>query len=138
VAFTKDISKFYQCVEVDEAAYHVRRIIWNLRQEREDPTVFVTTRVNYGDRPAGCIAMAAVSETATGFGKGKEKAACFLKNRTYVDDAMGGANSVAAAKQGLQDMENILEHGVLCGFETELWREGKKGLSGRRCPSLGS
>ncbi len=28
VAFTKDISKFYQCVEADEAAQHVRRILW--------------------------------------------------------------------------------------------------------------
>jgi hypothetical protein len=27
VAFTKDISKFYQCVEADEAAQHVRRIL---------------------------------------------------------------------------------------------------------------
>jgi hypothetical protein len=28
VAFTKDFSKFYQCVEADEAAQHVRRILW--------------------------------------------------------------------------------------------------------------
>ncbi len=28
VAFTKDISNFYQCVEADEAAQHVKRILW--------------------------------------------------------------------------------------------------------------
>ncbi len=99
VAFTKDISKFYQCVEVDKVTQHVRRILWRFRREGEDPIIFVTTRVNYGDRPAGRIAIAAVRETATKFGKGREMAAWFLKNRTYMDDATGGADSMMAAKQ---------------------------------------
>ncbi len=46
----------------------------------KEPTIFVITRVNYGDRPAGCIAIAAVRETADCFGEGKETAAWFLKN----------------------------------------------------------
>jgi hypothetical protein len=33
VAFTKEISKFYQCVEADEAAQHVRRILWRFGRE---------------------------------------------------------------------------------------------------------
>jgi hypothetical protein len=28
VAFTKNISKFYQCIKADETAPHVRRILW--------------------------------------------------------------------------------------------------------------
>ncbi len=68
-------------------------------------------RVNYGDRPAGCIALAAVRETADRFGRGRETAVWFLKNRTYVDDATGGASSVEAARQVSQDMEDILENG---------------------------
>ncbi len=64
VAFTKDISKFYQCVEADEAAQHIRRILWRFGDRSKEPTIFMTTRVNYGDRPAGCIAIAAVRETA--------------------------------------------------------------------------
>jgi hypothetical protein len=69
VAFTKDISKFYQCVEADEAAQHVRRILWRFGDKIKEPTIFVTTRVNYGDRPAGCIAIAAVRETADRCGR---------------------------------------------------------------------
>ncbi len=111
MAFTKDISKFYQCVEADEAAQHVRRILWRFGDSSKEPTIFVTTRVNYGDRPAGCIAIAAVRETADRFGEGKETAAWFPKNRTYVDDASGGASSTEAAKQVSQDMEDILENG---------------------------
>jgi hypothetical protein len=111
VAFTKDISKFYQCVEADEAAQHVRRILWRFGDRAKEPTIFVTTRVNYGDRPAGCIAIAAVGETAARFGKGKETAAWFIRNRTYVDDATGGASSTEAARRLSQDMEDILENG---------------------------
>jgi hypothetical protein len=111
VAFTKDISKFYQCVEADEAAQHVRRILWRFGDKSKEPTIFVTTRVNYGDRPAGCIAIAAVRETADRFEKGREMAAWFLKNRTYVDDATGGANSAEASRRVSQDMEDILENG---------------------------
>jgi hypothetical protein len=111
VAFTKNISKFYQCVEADEAAQHVRRILWRFGDKSKEPTIFVTMRVNYGDRPAGCIAIAAVRETADRFGKGRETAAWFLKNRTYVDDATGGASSTEKARQVSQDMEDILENG---------------------------
>jgi hypothetical protein len=111
VAFTKDISKFYQCVEADEAAQHVRRILWRFGDKSKESTIFVTTRVNYGDRPAGCIAIAAVRETADRFGEGKETASWFLKNRTYVDDATGGASSTEKARQVSQDMEDILENG---------------------------
>jgi hypothetical protein len=111
VAFTKDISKFYQCVEADESAQHVRRILWRFGEGAREPTIFVTTRVNYGDWPAGCIAIAAVRETASRFGEGRGKAAWFLKNRTYVGDATGGASTLEAARQVSQDMEeDILEN----------------------------
>jgi hypothetical protein len=76
----------------------------------------------YGDRPAGCIATAAVRETADRFGEGRETAAWFLKNRTYVDDATGGASSMKKARQVSQDMEDILENGD-SGSRRRLCRE---------------
>ncbi len=111
MAFTKDISKLYQCVKTDESAQHVRRILWRFGEGAREPTIFVTTWVNNGDRPARCIAIAAVRETASRFGEGKEKAAWFLKNQTYVDDATGGASTLKAARQVSQDMKDILENG---------------------------
>jgi hypothetical protein len=118
VAFTKDISKFYQCKEAVEAAQHVRRIICRFGNGEVEPTIFVTTRVNYGDRLAGCIAIAVVRDTVEKFGEGREKAAWFLNNRTYVDDATGGAEDVEAAKQVSQDMEDIMENGGFWFKET--------------------
>ncbi len=123
VAFTKDISKFYQCVEADEAAQHERRILSRFGDRTKEPTIFMTTRVNYSDRPAGCIAIAAVRETADRFGKGRETAAWFLKNRTYMDDATRGANSLEAARQVSHDMEDILENGGFRFKETVMSRD---------------
>ncbi len=82
-----------------------------------------TTRVNYDNRPARCLALAAVRETAERFGGGKEEAAWFLKKRTYVDDATGGAGNLEVAKQLSQDMEDILENGGFRLKETVMARD---------------
>ncbi len=70
VAFTMDISRFYQRVEADDSAQHARRILWRFGKGKRDPTIFVTTGVNYGDWPAGCIAIAAVKKQPPGSAKG--------------------------------------------------------------------
>jgi hypothetical protein len=114
VAFTKDISKFYQCLEADEAGHHVRRILWRFGDVSIDAIIFVTTKVSYDDRPEGCMEIAAVRETAERFGKGREEAAWFLINRMFVDDAAGGANYKKNAMQVSADMENMISNG---GFQ---------------------
>jgi hypothetical protein len=43
------------------------------------------------------ITIATIRETATRFGERREKAAWFLKSRTYVDDATGGAQDKETA-----------------------------------------
>jgi hypothetical protein len=97
-----------------QAAQHVRRILWRLGDPEVDSFIFVTTRVNYGVRPTGCIAIAAVWETAERFGKGTEEAAWFLKNRTYEDDATGGSMTERNVMRVSADMDNILGNG---GFQ---------------------
>jgi hypothetical protein len=52
--------------------------VW--RHRGKVPEVFVTTRVIYGDRPAGCVAMAAIRETAQRIGAGREVTTWFLKS----------------------------------------------------------
>jgi hypothetical protein len=77
---------------------------------------FVTTRVNNGDRPAGCIAIASVRETAERFRKGRDEAAWFLKNQTYVDDTTGGVHDKENAIRVPADMNSIIENG---GFQSK-------------------
>jgi hypothetical protein len=111
----------------DEMAQHVRRILWRFSDNQKEPEMFVTTRVNYGDSPAGYMAIAAICETVEMFNKGKEEAAWFLKNRKYVDDAPGGAYDNENVQRILQEMESIIEHGGFCFRETImtviLWRK---------------
>jgi hypothetical protein len=67
-ALTKDLSKFYQRVDADPLAQHLRRVMWRGGDGSAEMKVYITTTVNFGDKPAGCIAIAAARETADRFG----------------------------------------------------------------------
>jgi hypothetical protein len=69
VAFMKDISKFYQCLEVEETAQHMR-ILLGFGTVQREPDVFETTKVNYGDQPADCIVIAPPRSSGGGGGVG--------------------------------------------------------------------
>ena len=43
------MSKFYQRVDADELAQHVRRVLWHGGKQDREPDVYVTTTVNFGD-----------------------------------------------------------------------------------------
>jgi hypothetical protein len=68
--------------------------MWRGGDEEAEMKVYITTTVNFGDKPAGCIAIATARETAERFGGGHPEAAWFLKYRTYVDDATAGADTM--------------------------------------------
>jgi hypothetical protein len=110
----KDVSKFYQRVNADPLAQHLRRVMWRGGDEEEDMKVYITATVNFGDKPAGCIAIAAARETADRFGGGHPEAAWFLKYRTYVDDATAGGNTMERLRELSTEMEAVAKEG---GFE---------------------
>ena len=109
-AITKDLSKFYNCVLADPVAQHTLRVIWRDGDLEAAPKVYCTTTVNFGDKPAGCLAIAAIKETADLFG-GDGKAAYFLKNRTYVDDCVAGSNSKSELEKISKELEEIVAKG---------------------------
>jgi hypothetical protein len=113
-ALTKDLSKFYQRVEADDLAQHMRRILWRDCDGSKDLRVYVTTTVNFGDGPAGCIAIAAMRETAERYGGDLPEAAWFLKYRTYVDDAVAGSDTRSGLKGLSADLETLAARG---GFQ---------------------
>ncbi len=104
-ALAKDLSKFYQKVEADELTQHMRRILWRDCDGSKEMRIYVTTTVNFGDRPAGCIAIAALRETAERYGADLPTAVWYLKYRTYVDDAVAGADT----QEGLIKLSSNLE-----------------------------
>jgi hypothetical protein len=122
-ALTKDLSKFSNCVLVDELAQHTRRIVWGDGDESEAPKVFVTTTVNFGDHPAGCIAMAAVRETVEMFGQDKLEAKWFLQKRTYVDDCMAGDNNNEKLLQISTWLDEVVKEGGFKFQDTHMSRD---------------
>ncbi len=78
-----------------------------------DMKVYITTTVNFSDKPAGCIVIAAERETVERFG-GHLEAAWFLKYRTYVDDATAGTDSMERLQALSEEKEVVAKQG---GFE---------------------
>jgi hypothetical protein len=93
-SLTKDLFKFYQRVEADGRAQHMRRVLWRDCDGARDMRIYVTTTVNFRDRPTGCIAIATMREMAERYGRDFPEASCFLKCRTYVDGAVALAKSL--------------------------------------------
>jgi hypothetical protein len=75
-ALTKDLSKFYQRVDANPVAQNLRRVMWRGGDTSAEMKVYITTTVNFGDKPAGCIAIAAVRETAAL--KGRVQRGCMV------------------------------------------------------------
>jgi hypothetical protein len=70
--------------------------------------------VNFGDCPAGCIAIAAMRETAERYRSDLPEASWFLKYRTYIDDAVAGAETLEKLKQLSAELETVAARG---GFQ---------------------
>ncbi len=113
-ALMKDLSKFYQRVDADPIAQNMRRVMWRGGDTSAEMKVYITTTVNFGDKPAGCIAIAAARETAAMDEGEFREAAWFLQNRTYVDDATAGADSMDRLEALSGEMEAVTKRG---GFE---------------------
>ena len=111
VGFVKDLSKFYQSVLASERDQHLRRVIWRDGDTDAVPKIYVTSTVNFGDKPAGCVALTAVRETADLYRNIDEDAADKLKRDNYCDDVASGAEDKDKAHQTSANMDKIVEKG---------------------------
>jgi hypothetical protein len=85
--------------------------MWRGGDASAEMKVYITTTVNFGDKPAGCIAIAAARETAERFGGKFPEAAWFLKFRTYVDDATAGEDTMTRLEELSSEMEAVARQG---------------------------
>jgi hypothetical protein len=79
-------------------AQNLWRVLWRGGDTTADMKVYITTTVNFGDNPPGCIAIAAARETPVWFGSEYLDAAWFLQYRMYMDDTTAGAYSMERLK----------------------------------------
>ena len=87
--------------------------------EEHPPDQYHLKKITFGDCPAGCTAISAMRMTSDKFGtENNVKAQKFVKENFYVDDGIGGAESVKAAKDLAHETEELLKPG---GFTFMKW-----------------
>ena len=111
VGFVKDVAKFYQSVEAVERDKHLRRVLWRFGKEEQEPQIYTTETINFGDKAAGAVAMTALRQTADLYRNVDGEAAEKLKRDAYVDDITSGADSKEDARRVSSNMEIIANHG---------------------------
>lgn len=104
---------------------HLHRFLW---RDAEDGEIeeYAITRVNIGDRPAGCIAQLAMRETAklSMLTHLKEERR-ILEEDSYVDDVLTSRNDLEKLDEDTKRVEEILKAG---GFFLKPWvRSGQSG-----------
>lgn len=118
VAIVKDISKFYQSVNVVERDQHLRRVLHRQGGHDGKPDVYKTTSVNFGDKIAGCISQCALRGTATTYKSMDEVAAIKIQEDTYVDDTISGDKDKKSAIKLSENMDAIAAKGGFIYKET--------------------
>ncbi|XP_052429387.1 uncharacterized protein LOC127970733 [Carassius gibelio] len=113
-----DIRKMYNSVWLEEREMHLHRFLWRDTPE-EEIEEYTITRVNIGDRPAGCIAQLAMRETAglAAFAHMKEERRV-LEEDSYVDDILTSENDQKSLVEIVKGIEEIPEAG---GFSLKEW-----------------
>ena len=113
IGLVLDIKKFYNSILSVERDQHLRRVLWS-PVVGEKPVTYLTTTVNFGDRPAGCVVITALRKTAEMFGEINPVASKMLIEDTYVDDVITGVES---KEEGLKIDKDIREIGEKGSFK---------------------
>jgi len=108
---------------IEEIEQHCHRFLWRKLEDRE-PDIYVITRVNMGDKPAGAIGTEALYLTADMARSTHPNVAQLIRTSTYVDDIVTSEESTEAAEKLIADTDNVLQ---IADFEVKSWTIGKDG-----------
>ncbi|XP_054601662.2 uncharacterized protein [Nothobranchius furzeri] len=131
-----DIRKMYNSVWLEEKELHLHRFLWR-DSENEEIGDYAITRVNIGDKPAGCIAQLAMRETANlpPFSHLQEERKV-LQFSSYVDDIFVSHNNPVRLREITANVKMILKAG---GFELKPWvysgQSGRSEYTGKQVKS---
>ncbi|XP_065224344.1 uncharacterized protein LOC135848372 [Planococcus citri] len=108
IAFSADIKMMYRCIGMNEDDCRFQSILW--RFDLDQPVeVFELTTVTYGTGPAAADSTACVNEVAdTEVPEDEPEVKEAIKEMTYMDDILSGAENVQAAIVKAQKIHNAL------------------------------
>ena len=118
VALNADISKMYREILLTPEDKDLHRFVW--RATPDEPIKdYRMTRVTFGVSASPYLAIRTLQQTADDHGEGYPNVTHHIKNSFYVDDFLGGANTVAEAISLYDNIRPILLQG---GFNLCKWR----------------
>ena len=118
VAIVGDISKMYHSIEITYIDQMTHRFLWRCLDKTRKPEVFVMNVVNFGDRPSGSIAMAALRKTAKMSMREFPEASKAIQNNSYMDDILVSVGDEQKAKMMRETCTEVLKRG---GFHVKDW-----------------
>lgn len=116
-AMTADISKMYRRIWVAPNHRTYQRIFWRANID-EDHQVFLLNTVTYGTVPASFLATGCLHRLADEKSTAHPGACSAIKQDFYMDDYLGGAESLHDAIKLRDEIIEVLRKG---GFELRKW-----------------
>ena len=107
VAISGDVTKMYREVLLHPDDRSLHRFIWRT-DTTSDWKEYQMNRVTFGVAASPYLAVKTLQQTAQGFGSKMTGAKWHIENSFYVDDLMGGANTVEEATTLYNDLRSIL------------------------------
>ncbi|XP_055623510.1 uncharacterized protein LOC129766935 [Toxorhynchites rutilus septentrionalis] len=135
VALVGDITKMYRQVLQHPDDYPLLRILF--RFDKTTPVLTYELRtVTYGLAPSSFLATRTLQQLAIDEGHAYPLAGPSLRKNFYVDDFIGGANTVEEATQLRKELSELLSRG---GFELRKWTSNRlEVLQGLRDEQIGT
>ncbi|XP_062699619.1 uncharacterized protein LOC134284635 [Aedes albopictus] len=121
VALVGDIAKMYRQVTLHPDDCPLQRILFRFSKETQVQTYELQT-VTYGLAPSSFLATRTLQQIATDEGEAYPLAGPSVPKNFYVDDYVGGANSVEEAVQLRGELSELLEKG---GFVLRKWASNR-------------
>ncbi|XP_037931048.1 uncharacterized protein LOC119665867 [Teleopsis dalmanni] len=124
-ALTADISKMYRQILVDDEGINYQGILWRDNSEYPMQVLRLKT-VTYGTSSAPYLAVRCLKFLADEYRDTHKEAASMLMNNFYMDDMLGGADSVQELIAIKNEVTSLLSLG---NFELHKWRSNCEELS---------
>ena len=126
IALSGDISKMYREILLTPADQQFHRFWW--RPKVEEPVrPYCMNRVTFGVTCSPFLAVKTLQQAATDFGSAYPNAQLHLNRSFYVDDLLGGADTVQEAKDLYSQLSEILSK---AGFTLRKYRSNSKEVLG--------
>ena len=123
IAVVGDIKKMYNAIFLSLLDQHTHRFLWRNMNINQDPDHYILSRVTFGDRPSGAIAIIALRKTAEMFKNKFPESTSILIDNSYVDDLIFSVDSMSVAESRMSEIEHILAEG---GFHIKEWNVSNK------------